>query len=126
MNNTGTIHSQAFDAYTWGIYLSNLTDNAALINSGNIEIEATTDGGFDGEQIGNACATGIGINMDNFSSDPKPVKTELILESGSSLSVSAHAVEGMENEEEVTYNLCQAIQLQKIYYGGDPGYEVKP
>ena len=64
--------------------------------------------------------------MDNFSSDPKPVKTELILESGSSLSVSAHAVEGMENEEDVTYNLCQAIQLQKIYYGGDPGYEVKP
>lgn len=126
LNNTGTIHSQAFDAYTWGIYLSNLTDNAALINSGNIEIEATTDGGFDGEQIGNACATGIGINMDNFSSDPKPVKTELILESGSSLSVSAHAVEGMENEEDVTYNLCQAIQLQKIYYGGDPGYEVKP
>lgn len=32
----------------------------------------------------------------------------------------------MENEEDVTYNLCQAIQLQKIYYGGDPGYEVKP
>ena len=126
LNNTGTIHCRAYDAYTWGIYLSNLTDNATLTNSGSITIEATTDGQSDGEQIGPACATGIGINMDNFETDPVPVRTELVLEPGSSLSISTHAAGDVDSPEEVTYMYCQAIQLQKIYYGGDPQYDEKP
>lgn len=64
--------------------------------------------------------------MDNFETDPVPIRTELVLEPGSSLSISTHAAGDVDSPEEVTYMYCQAIQLQKIYYGGDPQYDEKP
>lgn len=42
----------------------------------------------------------------------------MVLEPGSSLSISTHAAGDVDSPEEVTYMYCQAIQLQKIYYGG--------
>ncbi len=157
--NSGTVDIDALEAYTWGIYLSNLTDDATLRNSGDITVRATTSGRMvDYYQVQMSTATGIGINMTSFDSDPNPVKTEMILEPGSRLNISVGTAEctkgdfneavagmtyeqwrqlmldfaGISADDEITYEAwvdyqcCQGIQLQKLFYNGDPGYTEVP
>ena len=93
--NSGTIDIKALEAYTWGIYLSNLTDDAVLENSGDITIEATTNGKMcespDSNPTSYSVATGIGINMWNSDQTPEPVRTQMLLESGSKLDITTKA-----------------------------------
>lgn len=153
--NSGTMDIKALEAYTWGIYLSNLTDDATLTNSGNITIEATTNGKMCllNDPYSYSVATGIGINMTNYDANPTPVRTRMILESGSRLDVSTKAADNvnelsedvigdwaalaeemygmdvdameMTYEEWVNYQYCTAIQLQKLFYS-DPNYGEVP
>lgn len=154
--NSGTINIKALEAYTWGIYMSNLTDDATLKNSGDITVEATTNGKMceSNNPYSYSVATGIGINMTNYDENPDPVKTEMILESGSRLNISTKAAESVKGglseevigdwallakemagidveaeamtyEQWVNYQYCQAIQLQKVFYA-DPNYGEVP
>ena len=120
LNNAGTINIQALEANSFGIYMQAYSKDEVLTNSGTIEIKATTNGQDQGQGY-YASATGIGINLDNFDSAPAQYKTALNLESGSTLTISATTTENAEEGAE-----SQAIQLQKVYYYGNPGYETAP
>lgn len=124
-SNSGDLSIKALEGYTFGIFIGHYRADGSMTNSGNLDIEVTTDG-EDCNPNGFAQATGIAINLENFQSNPVPLKNELILDPGSTLSISAKAVEGIDSEQEITYQLCQAIQLQKIYYSGDPAYPASP
>lgn len=120
LNNAGTITIEALEANSSGIYMQTYSKDEVLTNSGTIEIKATTNGQDQGQGY-YASATGIGINLDNFDSAPAQYKTALNLESGSTLTISATTTENAEEGAE-----SQAIQLQKVYYYGNPGYETAP
>lgn len=120
LNNAGTITIEALEANSSGIYMQTYSKDEVLTNSGTIEIKATTNGQDQGQGY-YASATGIGINLDNFDSAPAQYKTALNLESGSTLTIFATTTENAEEGAE-----SQAIQLQKVYYYGNPGYETAP
>ena len=118
LDNAGIINIQALEASTSGIDMLTYSKDTALTNSGTIEIEATTNGQIQHEE--NASATGISITVYNARNNT-PYKTELNLESGSTLIVSATPTETAEEN-----TASQAIQLQKIYDEKNPGYETAP
>ena len=120
LNNAGTITIEALEANSFGICMQAYSKDEVLTNSGTIEIKTTTNGQDQGQGY-YASATGIGINLDNFDSTPAQYKTALNLESGSTLTISATTTENAEEAAE-----SQAIQLQKVYYYGNPGYETAP
>ena len=120
LNNAGTITIEALKANSSGIYMQTYSKDEVLTNSGTIEIKATTNGQDQGQGY-YASAAGIGINLENFDSAPAQYKTALNLESGSTLTISATTTENAEEGAE-----SQAIQLQKVYYYGNPGYETAP
>lgn len=123
LDNGGTISVEALEGCTYGILLMSYHSDARAVNAGDIDIVATTDGH---EQGWGEDAYAIGLCFEqSTSSDSTQYKTELILESGSSLSAFAHAAEGVEDADEITAQHCQAIQLQKIYYY-DPQYTEAP
>ena len=122
--NNGTIDIHALQGYTFGMYLPTLEEDSVLKNYGDISILVTTDGEFLSNVDNYASATGILLTLSNYDSNPEPKITNLSLEPGSSLEITARPADNNINEDmgydDIYYNLCAAIQMQKIFVYGDP------
>ena len=109
--NRGTMDIQALEAYTYGIWMSNLTDDATLQNFGDISIVVTTCG-LETQSNGPSQATGINLDFSNSETNPAVYETQLILESGSRLDISAAPSDRITDEEWaffIYYQCCTCL-----------------